>query len=159
VGLALRIATLADESFFVVTQALEGKDVKDLLVNVGSGGGAAAPAAGGAAATGGDAAPAEEEKVEGTYKLVESGRRIMGLLTTSCREGRVRRGHGFRSLRLNAPILTTVFLLLCTSTAWLRGLHESHRSYRMETARRKKRFGKGGLYCSPSCVFFAPGSV
>jgi len=48
----------------IFAKALEGKDVKDLLVNVGSGGGAAAPAAGGAAATGGDAAPAEEEKVE-----------------------------------------------------------------------------------------------
>ncbi|KAL6703214.1 60S acidic ribosomal protein P1 [Coniothyrium glycines] len=47
-------------------KALEGKDVKDLLLNVGSGGGAAAaPAAGGAAAAGGDAAaPAEEEKEE-----------------------------------------------------------------------------------------------
>lgn len=48
-------------------QALEGKDVKDLLLNVGSGGGAAAaPAAGGAAS--GDAAaeaPKEEEKEEG----------------------------------------------------------------------------------------------
>ncbi|KAF1928715.1 ribosomal protein 60S [Didymella exigua CBS 183.55] len=48
-------------------KALEGKDVKDLLLNVGSGGGAA-PAAGGAAAAGGDAAgaaaPAEEEKAE-----------------------------------------------------------------------------------------------
>lgn len=48
-------------------QALEGKDIKDMLVNVGSGGGAAAPAAGGAAAAaGGDAAPAEEAKEEGT---------------------------------------------------------------------------------------------
>ncbi|KAF2035488.1 ribosomal protein 60S [Setomelanomma holmii] len=49
------------------SKALEGKDVKDLLLNVGSGGGAAAaPAAGGAggAAAGGDAAPAEEEKEE-----------------------------------------------------------------------------------------------
>ncbi|EXJ59170.1 large subunit ribosomal protein LP1 [Cladophialophora yegresii CBS 114405] len=50
-------------------KALEGKDVKDLLLNVGSGGGAAAaaPAAGGAA-TGGAAAaeeaPKEEEKKE-----------------------------------------------------------------------------------------------
>ncbi|KID76079.1 ribosomal protein P1 [Metarhizium brunneum] len=49
----------------IFAKALEGKDVKDLLVNVGSGGGAAAPAAGGAAAAGGDAAaPAEEEKAE-----------------------------------------------------------------------------------------------
>nr|POF10123.1 60s acidic ribosomal protein p1 [Quercus suber] len=49
-------------------KALEGKDVKDLLLNVGSGGGAAAaPAAGGAAAAGGDAggaAEAAEEKKE-----------------------------------------------------------------------------------------------
>jgi hypothetical protein len=49
-------------------QALEGKDVKDLLLNVGSGGGAA-PAAGGAGgAAGGEAAAEEkaEEKEEGT---------------------------------------------------------------------------------------------
>jgi large subunit ribosomal protein LP1 len=49
-------------------QALEGKDVKDMLSNVGSGGGAAAAggAAGGAAAAGGDSAEAakEEEKEE-----------------------------------------------------------------------------------------------
>lgn len=50
----------------VLVQALEGKDIKDLLVNVGSGGGAAAPAAGGAAAAAGAAdAPAAEEKEEG----------------------------------------------------------------------------------------------
>ena len=48
-------------------RALEGKDVKDLLTNVGSGGGAAAaPAAGGAAAAGGEAAAEKvEEKEEG----------------------------------------------------------------------------------------------
>ncbi|KAF8421924.1 60S acidic ribosomal protein P1 [Tirmania nivea] len=49
-------------------KALEGKDVKDLLLNVGSGGGAAPAAAppGGAAATGGAAPEAakEEEKPE-----------------------------------------------------------------------------------------------
>lgn len=51
-----------------MVQALEGKDVKDLLLNVGSGGGAA-PAAGGAAAAASGDAPAEEkaaEKEEGT---------------------------------------------------------------------------------------------
>ena len=52
-------------------QALDGKDVKDLLLNVGSGGGAAAaPAAGGAApaaAAGGDAPAAEEKKEEGAF--------------------------------------------------------------------------------------------
>ncbi|KAB5554411.1 60S acidic ribosomal protein P1-alpha-like protein [Coniochaeta sp. 2T2.1] len=48
-------------------KALEGKDVKDLLSNVGSGGGApaAAGASGGAAAAGGAAEETkEEEKVE-----------------------------------------------------------------------------------------------
>ncbi|KAF1820221.1 60S acidic ribosomal protein P1 [Dissoconium aciculare CBS 342.82] len=53
--------------FTLFAKALEGKDVKDLLLNVGSGGGAAAaPAAGGAAAAGGatEAAAAEEEKKE-----------------------------------------------------------------------------------------------
>ncbi|KAH9900118.1 60s acidic ribosomal protein-domain-containing protein [Xylariomycetidae sp. FL2044] len=48
-------------------KALEGKDVKDLLSNVGSGGGAPA-AAGAGAAAGGDAAaeaaPAEEKEEE-----------------------------------------------------------------------------------------------
>lgn len=48
---------------WIILQALEGKDVKELLTNVGSGGGAAAPAAAGGAAAGGDA-PAEEEKKE-----------------------------------------------------------------------------------------------
>ncbi|KAK3493728.1 60s acidic ribosomal protein-domain-containing protein [Neurospora crassa] len=46
-------------------KALEGKDVKDLLSNVGSGGAVAAPAAAGAAAAGGAAEEAKaEEKVE-----------------------------------------------------------------------------------------------
>jgi large subunit ribosomal protein LP1 len=48
-------------------KALEGKDVKDMLLNVGSGGGAAAaaPAAGAPAGGGAEAAaPAEEEKKE-----------------------------------------------------------------------------------------------
>ncbi|VUC34790.1 unnamed protein product [Clonostachys rosea] len=49
----------------IFAKALEGKDVKDLLTNVGSGGGAApAAAAGGAGAAGGDDAPAEEAKEE-----------------------------------------------------------------------------------------------
>jgi ribosomal protein L12E/L44/L45/RPP1/RPP2 len=47
-------------------QALEGKDVKDMLLNVGSGGGAAAaaPAAGGAGAGAADEPAAEEKKEE-----------------------------------------------------------------------------------------------
>jgi large subunit ribosomal protein LP1 len=49
-----------------VSQALEGKDVKELLLNVGSGSGAAAaPAAGGAAAgAAAEDAPAEEKAEE-----------------------------------------------------------------------------------------------
>ncbi len=53
-------------------QALEGKDVKDLLLNVGSGGGAAAaPTAGGAAPAAAAEETKEEEKEEGTiYPLI-----------------------------------------------------------------------------------------
>lgn len=64
------------------------------------GGGGAAPAAGGAAA--GGAAPAEEkaaEKEEGTfYRTIYH----YNMANNLYREGRVRRGHGFRSFRLNS---------------------------------------------------------
>ncbi|TVY26667.1 60S acidic ribosomal protein [Lachnellula hyalina] len=57
-------------------KALEGKDVKELLLNVGSGGGAAAaPAAGGAA--GGEAA-AEEAKPEEKEEAKEESDEDMG---------------------------------------------------------------------------------
>jgi len=59
-------------------KALEGKDVKDILSNVGSGGGAAAPAAGGAAAAAGGAAAAEEEKVEEKEEEKEESDEDMG---------------------------------------------------------------------------------
>ncbi|KAF2441629.1 ribosomal protein 60S [Karstenula rhodostoma CBS 690.94] len=52
-------------------KALEGKDVKDLLLNVGSGGGAA-PAAGGAAPAAGGDAPAEEKAAEKEEEKEES---------------------------------------------------------------------------------------
>ncbi|KAL5415914.1 60S acidic ribosomal protein P1 [Paraphaeosphaeria minitans] len=52
-------------------KALEGKDVKDLLLNVGSGGGAAPAATGGAAAASG-AAPAEEKAAEKEEEKEES---------------------------------------------------------------------------------------
>jgi hypothetical protein len=88
-------------------QALEGKDVKDMLTAVGSGGGAAAaaPATGGAggAAAGGAAAadaPAAEEKEEGALSF---HRHLYRHKTDILhRERGVRRGHGFRSLRLSA---------------------------------------------------------
>jgi ribosomal protein L12E/L44/L45/RPP1/RPP2 len=87
-----------------IWQALEGKDVKDLLLNVGSGGGAApAAASGGAAgaAAGGADAPAEEEKEEGTLQSAER-QNPNGETDMLHREGGVRRGHGLRSLRLSA---------------------------------------------------------
>ena len=59
-------------------QALDGKDVKDLLLNVGSGGGAAAaPAAGGAAAASGDA-PSEDKKEEKKEEAKEESDEDMG---------------------------------------------------------------------------------
>ncbi|EME83952.1 uncharacterized protein MYCFIDRAFT_134222 [Pseudocercospora fijiensis CIRAD86] len=60
-------------------KALEGKDVKDLLTNVGSGGGAAPAAAGGAgAAAGGDAAPAAEAAKEEKEEEKEESDEDMG---------------------------------------------------------------------------------
>ncbi|EEB06366.1 60S acidic ribosomal protein P1 [Schizosaccharomyces japonicus yFS275] len=47
----------------IFAKALEGKDLKELLLNIGSGAGAAAPAAGAPAAAAGEAA-AEETKEE-----------------------------------------------------------------------------------------------
>jgi ribosomal protein L12E/L44/L45/RPP1/RPP2 len=93
-------------------KALEGKDVKDLLVNVGSGGGAA-PAAGGAAAGGAagsaDAPAAEEKAEEGksyrTYTLPTA--RPRSLTISPNREGGVRRRHGLRSLRLSVSRLVS----------------------------------------------------
>jgi hypothetical protein len=88
-----------------VEQALEGKDVKDLLLNVGSGGGAAAaaPSGGAAAGTDAEAAPAEEEKEEGMCTPGPGSLRTIRCVLTlpTCREGGVRRGHGFRSIRLS----------------------------------------------------------
>jgi hypothetical protein len=86
----------------VELQALEGKDVKDLLLNVGSGGGAAAAPTTGGAASGGDAAAEEtkeEEKEEGTIYLVLC--RYPDIQTNNFySKGGVRRGYGFRSFRL-----------------------------------------------------------
>jgi hypothetical protein len=84
-------------------QALEGKDVKDLLLNVGSGGGAAAPAAGGAAASG-DAPAAEEkaeEKEEGTSRSTFHDNLDYKFTDKFYSKGGVRRGYGLRSFRLN----------------------------------------------------------
>lgn len=83
-------------------QALEGKDVKDLLLNVGSGGGAAAAPSGGAAASGEAAAEEakEEEKEEGTR--FHCARFADAYTNNFHSQGGVRRGYGLRSLRLSA---------------------------------------------------------
>jgi hypothetical protein len=95
--------------------------VKDLLLNVGSGGGAAAaaPAAGGAAASGAAAEEAkEEEKEEGTC----TGDAHFGycasrwIANDHCREGRVRRGHGFRPLRLSEHLSCLYSLFACLNS-------------------------------------------
>ncbi|KAL2059107.1 hypothetical protein ABVK25_000399 [Lepraria finkii] len=60
-------------------KALEGKNVKDMLLNVGSGGGVAAAPAGGAAAGGSAAdAPAEAEKKEEKEEEKEESDEDMG---------------------------------------------------------------------------------
>src|SRR5436853_7726848 len=91
-------------------QALEGKDVKDLLLNVGSGGGAAAAPAAGGAAAGGEAAAEEkaEEKEEGLLCLASYDNYLPPLTSTSNRERRVGRGHGFWPVRLD--VRSTYFL-------------------------------------------------
>lgn len=86
-----------------------------MLTNVGAGGGAAAaPVAGGAAAAEAAPAAAEEEKKkeEGAFDTIVCARCVRML--TSCREGGVGRGHGLRSLRLNAffPFLFLLFRFL-----------------------------------------------
>lgn len=106
-----------------MVQALDGKNVKDILLNVGSGGGAAAaPAAGGASggAAGGADAPAEaaeEKKEEGWAPLSELHYMLEGISLTLCdfRKGGVRRGHGFRPFRLS--VLISVLVLSSTVLA------------------------------------------
>ena len=80
------------------------------MASVPSGGaGGAAPAAGGAAAgAAAEEAPAEE-KEEGTLSLEEMQSAVAN---TTCREGRVRRGYGFRSLRLRNQLIGYGFLAL-----------------------------------------------
>jgi len=76
-----------------------------MLLNVGSGGGAApAAAASGSGAAAGGAAAAEEtkeeeKKEEGKHAVTRQNKQG---LTFANREGRIRRGYGFRSLRLSA---------------------------------------------------------
>jgi len=90
--------------FTLFAKALEGKDLKDMLVNVGSGGGAAAaPAAGGAAAGGAAAAeeaPKEEEKA--AEKEESDDGKGHQTCTDASRKTLTFDRHGFRSFRLSA---------------------------------------------------------
>ena len=81
----------------------------------GGSGGGAAPAAGGAAAAGAAAEEKEEEKEEGMLYRWES---IYGTFADLLyREGRVRRGYGFRSLRLNGQCMSSwIRCPLCANT-------------------------------------------
>ena len=99
-------------------QALEGKDVKDLLLNVGAGGGAAAAPVAGGAAAGGDAAAEEakeEEKEEGTISptLPPNSTKHTDI---SFRQRGVRRGYGLRSFRLECFSTVPVSSLKCMVT-------------------------------------------
>ena len=98
-------------------QALEGKDVKDLLLNVGSGGGAAAAPTAGGAASGAAAVEEtkEEEKEEGTIcpMLCHYPDNHTDKFNS---KGRVRRGYGFRSFRLERFLS----FLSVLSNAWPR---------------------------------------
>ena len=94
-------------------QALEGKDIKELLTNIGSAGPAAPVAAGGAAP---EAAPAEDKKKE--EGMADPYAQITYSVLTPHREGGVRRGHGLRSVRLSASLRSAFsFLSFCCSSS------------------------------------------
>jgi hypothetical protein len=119
-----------------------------MLLNVGSGGGAAAaPTAGGAPAAGG-AAPAEEAKEEAKEEGTLLSPYPTAVTTDNyCREGRVRRRHGLRSLRLNIHNISSPethrdinHILRCTAMAPVR-------EYPLPltcVGRRKTREGRSG---------------
>lgn len=84
------------------------------LASVPSGGaGGAAPAAGGAAAGGAVEEKEEEKKEEGMFR--KTYLRLKTIADSLCREGRVRRGYGIRSLRLSSQC--TVRHIRCSLSA------------------------------------------
>lgn len=91
------------------------------MLNVGSGGGAA-PAAAGAAAGGDAAAPAEEkkeEKEEGMIILENLRILASSYANYFYSQGGVRRGHGFRSFRLNFFLTFSLCTFKCMATVYL----------------------------------------
>lgn len=114
----------------LLAKALEGKDVKELLTNVGSGGGAPAAVAapsGGAAAGGAAAEEKAEEKKEEEKEESDGAYSIMPktLCGTSFADMNISvalflfRRHGFRFVRLSVSlssctILSTLFSIIRT---------------------------------------------
>ncbi|KAI1456864.1 60s acidic ribosomal protein-domain-containing protein [Annulohypoxylon moriforme] len=97
-----------DDRLETLISELKDKDINELiaegsskLASVPSGGAGGGAAAGGAAA--GGAAAAEEKAEEKEEGMIRSPHFPfwLGILTYIYREGRVRRGHGLRSLRLS----------------------------------------------------------
>ncbi|GAA94288.1 hypothetical protein E5Q_00938 [Mixia osmundae IAM 14324] len=92
-------------------QALEGKDVKDMLSNVGAGG-AAAPAAAGAAPAAAGGAAAEEEKKE-EKKEEEKEESDDDMVSSFAQYLHARRCliplTGLRSLRLSLKLMLLVY--------------------------------------------------
>jgi hypothetical protein len=130
-------------------------------LNVGSGGGAAPVAAGGAPAAGGDAAPVEEEKPkeEGTtYHQAYEIALDESVTNVFYREGRVRRGHGFRSFRLNSFLNFLVCTFKCMATVcfpsvqyWVGRLASIEKqAYEVSS---KKLMGSSSLYVWMICEY------
>lgn len=89
----------------LLAKALEGKNIKELLSNVGSGGGA--PAAGGAApaAGGGAAAEAPKEEEKKVEEKEESDDDMVSLISGAAKGWMLIGGVGLRSLRLNDSVI------------------------------------------------------
>jgi large subunit ribosomal protein LP1 len=104
----------------LLAKALEGKNVKDLLSNVGSGGGAPVAAGGAApAAGGGGAAPAEEKKEE---KKEEEKEESDDDMVRAVRPARTQHADallspGLRSLRLSLSLRVSCSPFLCYMVA------------------------------------------
>ena len=90
-------------------------------MNVGSGGGAAAAPTAGGAAAGGDAGAAdtkEEEKEEGKDYHLHPEDLVYGSTNDVRREGRVRRGYGLRTFRLNSLCFFPFCTFQCMATVF-----------------------------------------
>lgn len=99
----------------LLAKALEGKDVKDMLTNVGAGSGPAVAAP--AAAAGGDAAaPAEEKKEEKKEEKEESDEDVRTARTLG--ETLTHATDGLWSLRLNATLRSCFYWLGNLPVPW-----------------------------------------